>query len=86
MLLFPLPSAQVDMLQQLQLQASALLLRLEQLRQLVTATACQSRAFCTWLLHTIQTLERSQEANAAAGEFAAAVGIGSVVSGGGTGW
>jgi hypothetical protein len=58
------------MLQQLQLQAAALLLRLEQLRRVVTATACQSRAFCTWLLNTIQTLERSQEANAAASKCA----------------
>ncbi len=51
------------MLQQLELQAGALLLRLEQLRRVVTSTACQFRAFCTWLLKTIQQLEVGQDAN-----------------------
>lgn len=54
---------QVDSLQQLELQAAALLLRMEQLRRVVTSTACQYRAFCTWLLKTIQQLERTQDAN-----------------------
>ena len=62
------------MLQQLELQAAALLLRLEQLRRVVTSTACQFRAFCTWLLKTIQQLEHGQEANNNnAGEWWAAV-------------
>lgn len=56
------------MLQQLELQAGALLLRLEQLRRVVTSTACQFRAFCTWLLKTIQQLEAGQDANSTAGE------------------
>jgi hypothetical protein len=58
---------QVDMLQQLELQAAALMLRLEQLRRVVTSTACQYRTFCTWLLKTIQQLERTQDANGALG-------------------
>jgi hypothetical protein len=55
------------MLQQLELQAAALMLRLEQLRRAVTSTACQYRTFCTWLLKTIQQLERTQDANGALG-------------------
>lgn len=58
---------QADSLQQLELQAAALLLRMEQLRRVVTSTACQYRAFCTWLLKTIQQLERTQDANGALG-------------------
>jgi hypothetical protein len=63
---------QVDMLQQLELQAGALLLRLEQLRRVVTSTACQFRAFCTWLLKTIQQLEAGQDANSNPGGFSIA--------------
>lgn len=58
---------QVDSLQQLELQAAALLLRMEQLRRVITSTSCQYRAFCTWLLKTIQQLERTQDANGALG-------------------
>lgn len=54
---------QVEMLQQLELQAAALLLRLEELRRVVTSTGCQFRAFCSWLLKSIQQLDDSQEAN-----------------------
>lgn len=63
---------QVDLLQQLELQSAALLLRLEQLRRVVTSTACQYRAFCSWLLKVVQQLENSssQEAsNNSAGGF-----------------
>lgn len=56
------------MLQQLELQGASLMLRLEQLRRVVTSTACQYRAFCTWLLKTIQQLERTQDANGALGK------------------
>lgn len=53
MLLLP----QADAIRLLELQAAALLLRLEQLRRTVTATACQYRAFFSWLLKVIRQLE-----------------------------
>lgn len=48
---------QVELLQQLELNAAALLLRTEHLRRAVTTIACQYRSFFTWLLTTIKQLE-----------------------------
>eukprot|EP00879_Flechtneria_rotunda_P028234 GHRR01030325.1.p1 GENE.GHRR01030325.1~~GHRR01030325.1.p1 ORF type:complete len:267 (+),score=97.53 GHRR01030325.1:878-1678(+) len=51
----------VELLQQLQLHAAALLLRCEQLRRCVTNAACQYRAFFTWLLKVVRQLEGQRE-------------------------
>lgn len=56
-MVLPVAALQVELLQQLELNAAALLLRTEQLRRAVTTITCQYRAFFTWLLKTIKVLE-----------------------------
>jgi len=47
----------VTALKQLELQVAALLLRLEQLRRVVTDVTCQYRTFFSWLLKMLRQLE-----------------------------
>ncbi|KAF6264340.1 anaphase-promoting complex, cyclosome, subunit 4-domain-containing protein [Scenedesmus sp. NREL 46B-D3] len=65
---------QVSQLQVLELHAAALLLRTEQLRRTLTASACQYRAFFTWLLTAVRQLEGPGAAAGADGGAGADVG------------